>query len=87
MEDVFAVTKVIMVRCDNSGTVDYASTPKTISRMKHVTRDENRIREYVKDGSVRIKFIPTKLNYADALTKVLQASRFWALVGKFMWKL
>ena len=58
--------------------------PKTISKMKHIQRDFIRIREYVESKAICIKYIDTKLNLADALSKPLLTSRFRALVSKFM---
>ena len=74
----------VLIRCDNQGAVSFSLHPKTISKMKHIQRDFIRIREYVESKTICIKYIDTKLNLADALSKPLLTSRFRALVSKFM---
>ena len=78
------VRVTVLLRCDNQGAVAFSLHPKTVSRMKHVQRDFIRIREFVDAKELCVKYIDTKANLADALSKALQTSRFRALVVRFM---
>ena len=63
--------------CDNQGTISFANTPvMTMSRMKHITRDLLKIREWIVEKMVQLGYVSTKKNPADMLTKGLQPSQF-----------
>ena len=63
--------------CDNQGTIDFSSTPTmTMTRMKHITRDLYKIREWIADKLVKMGFVSSKKNPADLLTKGLAPTHF-----------
>ena len=70
--------------CDNTCAIANAKEPRSHSTAKHILRRFHVIRDYVKDGDIKICKIHTDLNVADPLTKSLprekqrQASRcYW----------
>ena len=75
--DVGTVPLQSKISCDNQGTIAFANTPvMTMTRMKHVTRDLLKIREWIVDKMIHMGFIPSKRNPADILTKALHPTHF-----------
>ena len=71
--------------CDNQGTIAFSNTPlMTMTRMKHITRDMLKIREWIRDKMVKMGFVPTKKNPADLLTKGLCPTQFDKLRAMLM---
>ena len=63
--------------CDNQGTIAFSNTPlMTMTRMKHITRDMLKIREWIRDKLVEMGFVSSKKNPADMLTKGLAPTHF-----------
>ena len=67
---------------DNQAAIEIATNPKDHSRTKHVAIRYHHIRERVANGEVRLKYIPTSEQVADALTKPLAAPAFSYLRSK-----
>ena len=68
------------ISCDNQGTIAFVNTPvMTMTRMKHITRDLLKIREWIVDKLVHMGYVPSKKNPADVLTKASVPTHFHKL--------
>ncbi|KAJ1685430.1 hypothetical protein LUZ63_016820 [Rhynchospora breviuscula] len=70
--------------CDNIGATYLASNPMFHARTKHVEIDFHFIRERVVNKQLVVKFIPSKDQIADGLTKGLTVTRFLDIRDKLM---
>ena len=61
----------VAIYCDNTGAIANAKEPRSHKNFKHIKRRFHAIREYVKDGDIKICKIHTDLNAADPLAKPL----------------
>ena len=57
---------------DNQATIFTANNPETSHRSKHLEIRWFRVRDYVRDQTLRVRHIPTGGNVADFFTKSLQ---------------
>ncbi|CAL1355122.1 unnamed protein product [Linum trigynum] len=67
---------------DNLGATYFCSNPVFHSRMKHLALDYHFVRQLVHAGRLRVCYIPTAHQLADALTKPLSTTRFLLLRSK-----
>ena len=65
----------VNIFCDNTGAIANAKEPRTHSVAKHITRRYHVIRQYVREGDIKICKIHTDLNVADPLTKPLPQAK------------
>jgi len=65
----------MIIYCDNTGAIANAREPRSHKNSKHIKRRFHMIREYVKDGDIKICKVHTDLNVADPLTKPLPRAR------------
>ncbi|KAJ4807334.1 Gag/pol [Rhynchospora pubera] len=70
--------------CDNIGATYLASNPMFHARTKHVEIDFHFIRERVVNKELVVKFISSKDQIADGLTKGLTVNRFLDIRAKLM---
>ena len=56
---------------DNQGALDYVSSKQRAGRMRHIDVSFHWIREKITDGSIRVEYVPSTANLADALTKTV----------------
>ena len=68
--------------CDNVGATYLAANPVFHARTKHVEIDYHFMREQVKLRHLRIRYLSTKDQTADILTKALPKARFLYLKSK-----
>ena len=61
----------VIIYCDNTSVIANVKEPRSHSTAKHILRRFHVIRQYVKEGDVKICKIHTDLNVADPLTKPL----------------
>ena len=61
--------------CDNTGAVAQAKEPRAHQKSKHVDRKYHLIRQFIKDGYLKICKIDTTLNVSDPLTKPLPLAK------------
>ena len=54
----------VNIYCDNTGTIANAKEPRSHSTAKHILRRYHVIRDYQKDGDIKICKIHTDLNVA-----------------------
>jgi len=66
----------MMVHEDNLATIDVLSNPVNNGRTKHVAVRHFWVRELVKQGTIKMKYIETNDNVADFLTKPLTGEKF-----------
>ncbi|CAA7053046.1 unnamed protein product [Microthlaspi erraticum] len=71
-----------VIYCDNVGATYLSANPVFHSRMKHLALDFHFVRENVQSGALRVAFVSTKDQLADALTKPLPRPRFLDLMSK-----
>jgi hypothetical protein len=63
------------IYCDNTGAIANAKEPRSHKNSKHIKRRFHTIREYVKEGDIKICKVHTDLNVADPLTKPLPRAK------------
>ena len=61
--------------CDNTGAIANAKEPRSHSTAKHILRRYHVIRQYVKEGDIKICKVHMDLNVADPLTKPLPQAK------------
>ena len=61
----------VEILCDNTGAIANMKEPRFHSTAKHILWRYHVIRDYVKEGDIRICKVHTDLNVADPLTKPL----------------
>lgn len=61
---------------DNTGAEMLAKERKVTSRSRHITRRYLKVREYVADGIIAVRRVPTDDNTADIFTKPLTGPAF-----------
>jgi hypothetical protein len=64
------------ILCDNTAAIPNTKELRAHSVVKYILQHYNVIRDYVKDGKVRICKVHTDLNLADPLTKPLSRVKF-----------
>jgi hypothetical protein len=66
----------VTIFCDNTCSSANTKEPRAHSIVKHILRRYHVIRDYVKDGDVKIFNVHTDLNVADPLMKPLPRVKF-----------
>lgn len=61
---------------DNQSCLRVAEEPRDSRRMKHVEVKYYFIRDLIKEGRIRLEYVPTEHQQADILTKGLPATTF-----------
>lgn len=70
------------IYCDNMGATYVAANPKFHSKMKKLGLDYHFVRENVQSGTLRVSYISSNDQLADALTKPLARTPFQTLMSK-----
>lgn len=76
------INKVPVIYCDNAGATYVSANPVFHSKMKHLALDYHFVRENVQSGNLRVSYISTNDQLANALTKRLPRLQFNALINK-----
>jgi hypothetical protein len=63
---------------DNQGAIALVKNPENHARSKHIAIQEHFVREKVQLGEVELRYVPTKKQVADGLTKALPKAPFQA---------
>ncbi|XP_055605732.1 uncharacterized protein LOC129753907 [Uranotaenia lowii] len=74
----------VLIYCDNQGAINIAGNGAYNPRTKHVSIRYHFVHESLKEGAVKVKYIPTTDQPADGFTKLLaiqKQQRFCGLVG------
>ena len=61
---------------DNEGAIALANNPLSSARTKHIDVRFHFIRECVRSKTISVKYVPTKEQHADILTKALTGNTF-----------
>jgi hypothetical protein len=73
------------VYCDNESVVVSTTRPESTLKKKHNAINYHRCREAIASGHIRVAWIDTKENLADALTKVTVGERRHYLFSRILW--
>ena len=82
MRDYGLTFKGVPLMCDNSSAICLAKNPVQHGKVKHINVRFHFLRDNVEKGDVELKYIDTKNQLADILTKPLDASRHAFLRGE-----
>ena len=66
----------MMIWEDNQATINLATDASAAKRTKHIAVRHHFIREFYDEGLINIKYIPTRSQTADILTKSLGRQLF-----------
>jgi hypothetical protein len=72
--------KKLTISCDNQGAIALSKDNKFHSRTKHIDLRYHFICEAVKDGKIKVNYIPTDNNVSDIFTKPLPKPKFQRFV-------
>lgn len=78
------VTLPIIVNVDNAGAIFSSNNKSVGQRTKHIDTRYHIVREYVKDGILKIVYVRSEDNDADILTKNVDSKTYWRHSQKFM---
>ena len=74
MRDYGLTFKSVPLMCDNSSAICLAKNPVLHGKVKHINVRFHFLRDNIEKGDVELKYIDTKNQLADILTKPLDAS-------------
>ena len=66
----------IGIYIDSTGALSFAENAQFSPRTKHIDIKHHFIRDHLEKGSIKLSYIPTEDNAADALTKPLDRVKF-----------
>lgn len=72
----------VTLHCDNKSAIHIATNPVLHDRTKHIAIDCHFTREKVMEGLIQLTYLPTQLQLADVLTKILPSQQFQLLLSK-----
>jgi hypothetical protein len=80
MRDFGVIFERVPLMCDNTSVIFVAKNPVFYKRMKHLKVRHHLLRDHVKKGDIKMRYIDTERQFANIFTKPLDASsRFAAL--------
>ena len=74
----------ISVYVDNVGAMFMVENPSTTGRAKHVNIRYHFVREYVRDGIIKVEFVRSGENLADGFTKNVNRDIYWNHSDQYM---
>lgn len=66
----------ICIWCDNTSAINLSKNPIQHSRSRHIDIKHHFIRDHAQKANIELKFIETKLQLVDILTKPLIKDKF-----------
>lgn len=82
LQELGVQTRIPILWSDNLGATALTVNPVYHSRMKHVQIDVHFVRDKVQANEIQVRYISTKDQIADVLTKPLSKLRFQQLRAK-----
>lgn len=82
LEELGVTVETVKIFEDNQACIKIAEEPREHKRMKHIDIKYNFIRDAVQLGKVKVKFLPSKKQIADIMTKALPKFQFIELRKK-----
>ena len=76
--------KHVTVNVDNQSAIKLAEHSMIRPRTKHIRMRYHWIREKVQNGEVKLVYVPTGENIADAMTKNLGRTKIQQLLGAYL---
>ena len=76
--------KCPVIFCDNKAAISLMTIKRECAGMKDLMLEELKLREYFRDGLMRIRYVDTMLNIADIFTKNLGSKQFCFLRDKLL---
>jgi hypothetical protein len=70
--------------CNNTSAISVAKNLVFYKKMRHVKRRHHFLRDHVKKGDIKMRYIDTERQLTDIFTKPLHSSRFADLQGKLV---
>jgi hypothetical protein len=70
--------------CNNTSAISVAKNLVFYKKMRHVKRIHHFLRDHVKKGDIKMRYIDTERQLTDIFTKPLHSSRFADLQGKLV---
>ncbi len=78
------MTKLTVLWVDNMGAVELSKRRESSQRSRHIERRYLKIREWVAEGHIVVKYMNTTDNHADLFTKPLAPADFSRHVDAIM---
>ena len=69
LRSIGVTTSVPTIYSDNTGCIQVSKDPVQHWKLKHIDTKYHFIRDNIQEGNVQVKYIDTKWNLADMLTK------------------
>ena len=76
LEIMHLTTDIITLYVDNKSALEIAKHPTSHKRNKHLSITSLKIREYIEEKLIEIKYVPSNENIADMFTKSLGNQKF-----------
>ena len=80
----YALPEVHKVFTDNMGVRTWVKGDASNRRSRHIDVRLHYVRHAERDGRVSVEYIPTKVNYADILTKAFSPGEFAPLAARIL---
>ena len=78
-EDFGITNSKILIKCDNTSTINLSTNLVQHSKFKHIEIRHHFIRKHIANEDVMLDYINTEEQIADIFTKPLREDRFFSL--------